>query len=87
MLCCVDTQQLDAEYCGREFNSALLDQLPPGVDPCGERGEFHTLTFDGPLFRQPLKLRRGESVLRDGRFQFTDFLLDDALPRHAQLDD
>ena len=87
MLCCVDTQQLDAEFCGREFNSALLDQLPPGVDPCGERGEFHTLAFDGPLFRQALKLRRGESVLRDGRFQFTDFLLDDAPPRHAQLDD
>ncbi|WP_458069557.1 Dph6-related ATP pyrophosphatase [Rhodanobacter sp. BL-MT-08] len=87
MLCCVDTQQLGAEYCGREFNSALLDQLPPGVDPCGERGEFHTLAFDGPLFRQALKLRRGESVLRDGRFQFTDFLLDDAPARRARLDD
>jgi diphthamide synthase (EF-2-diphthine--ammonia ligase) len=87
MLCCVDTQQLDAEYCGREFNTALLDQLPPGVDPCGERGEFHTLAFDGPLFREPLKLRRGESVLRDGRFQFTDFLLDGVRPHNARLDD
>jgi uncharacterized protein (TIGR00290 family) len=87
MLCCVDTQQLDADYCGREFNSALLDRLPPGIDPCGERGEFHTLSFDGPLFRQALKLRRGESVLRDGRFQFTDFLLDDAPPRRVRLDD
>jgi len=87
MLCCVDTQQLDAEYCGREFNTALLDQLPPGVDPCGERGEFHTLAFDGPLFREPLKLRRGESVLRDDRFQFTDFLLDGVRPHNARLDD
>jgi len=78
MLCCVDTQQLDPRYCGRDFDSALLDQLPAGVDPCGERGEFHTITHAGPLFRQPLRLRRGESVLRHGRFQFTDFLLDDA---------
>jgi uncharacterized protein (TIGR00290 family) len=76
MLCCVDTQQLDASYCGRAYDAALLDSLPAGVDPCGERGEFHTLSYAGPLFSQPLKLRRGETVLRDDRFQFTDFLLD-----------
>jgi uncharacterized protein (TIGR00290 family) len=75
-LCCVDTQQLDAGFCGRDYDGALLDALPAGIDPCGERGEFHTLSHAGPLFRQPLPLRRGESVLRDGRFQFTDFLLD-----------
>ncbi len=74
-LCCVDTQQLDASYCGREFDNTLLDTLPAGVDPCGERGEFHTLSFGGPMFRRPLDLLRGESVLRDDRFQFTDFLL------------
>lgn len=77
-LCCVDTQQLDADFCGRDYDAALLDALPFGVDPCGERGEFHTLSYAGPLFRQPLALNRGESVLRDGRFQFTDFLLADA---------
>lgn len=77
MLCCVDTQQLDAAFCGRAYDGALLDALPVGVDPCGERGEFHTLSCGGPLFRTPLRLRRGESVLRDERFQFTDFLLDD----------
>jgi diphthamide synthase (EF-2-diphthine--ammonia ligase) len=82
VLCCVDTQQLDAEFCGRDYDAALLDALPAGVDPCGERGEFHTLSYAGPLFRRPLKLRRGESVLRDGRFQFTDFLLD----AHAAAD-
>jgi uncharacterized protein (TIGR00290 family) len=75
LLCCVDTQQLDAGYCGRAFDGTLLDTLPAGVDACGERGEFHTLSFGGPLFRRPLTLRRGESVLRDDRFQFTDFLL------------
>lgn len=77
-LCCVDTQQLDAGFCGRDYDAALLDSLPAGVDPCGERGEFHTLSYAGPLFRQPLTLNRGESVLRDDRFQFTDFLLADA---------
>jgi uncharacterized protein (TIGR00290 family) len=77
-LCCVDTQQLDASFCGRDYDASLLDSLPAGVDPCGERGEFHTLSYAGPLFRQPLTLNRGESVLRDDRFQFTDFLLADA---------
>lgn len=81
MLCCVDTRQLDASHCGRDYDAALLDALPASVDPCGERGEFHTLSYAGPLFSQPLKLRRGESVLRDGRFQFSDFLLDDASAR------
>jgi uncharacterized protein (TIGR00290 family) len=76
-LCCVDTQQLDAGFCGREFDRALLDALPGNVDPCGERGEFHTLSFGGPLFGRTLALRRGETVLRDGRFAFTDFLQDD----------
>ena len=77
MLCCVDTQQLEADYCGRPYDGALLDGLPAGIDPCGERGEFHTLSFGGPLFARDLRLRRGESVLRDGRFQFTDLLLDE----------
>lgn len=75
MLTCVDTTQLDASFSGREYDAALLAELPPGVDPCGERGEFHTLSHAGPLFRTPLRLQRGESVLREGRFQYTDFLL------------
>lgn len=76
MLTCVDTTQLDARFSGREYDDSLLDRLPTGVDPCGENGEFHTLSYAGPLFAQPLKLRRGESVLRDDRFQYTDFVLD-----------
>jgi uncharacterized protein (TIGR00290 family) len=74
-ICCVDTAQLAAGYCGLEYDEALLDSLPEGVDPCGERGEFHTLSYGGPMFSAPIALRRGESVLRDDRFQFTDFLL------------
>ena len=74
-LCCVDTQQLDARYAGREFDAELLAELPAAVDPCGENGEFHTCVHAGPLFAQPLHLVRGESVLRDDRFAFCDLLL------------
>jgi uncharacterized protein (TIGR00290 family) len=76
-LCCVDTTQLDAGFVGREFDAALLAELPASVDPCGERGEFHTCVHGGPMFRQPLPLRSGERVLRDGRFQYVDLQLED----------
>lgn len=74
-LCCVDTQQLDADFAGREFDAALLDALPAGVDRCGENGEFHTCVRDGPMFAAPIALQRGDTVLRDGRFLYTDALL------------
>lgn len=74
-LCCVDTTQLDGDFAGREFDAALLDELPPGTDPCGERGEFHTCAYAGPMFAQPLRLAHGETILRDGRFLYTDLLL------------
>lgn len=74
-LCCVDTTQLDARFAGRAFDAALLADLPPGVDPCGENGEFHTLARAGPMFARPLEVERGETVLRDGRFAYTDFSL------------
>ena len=74
-LCCVDTQQLDARYAGREFDAELLAELPATVDPCGENGEFHTCVHAGPMFAWPLDLLRGESVLRDERFAFCDLLL------------
>jgi uncharacterized protein (TIGR00290 family) len=72
ILCCVDTQQLDAAFCGRDFDDALLADLPPTCDPCGENGEFHTCVHAGPIFRAPLPLVRGERVLRDGRFACID---------------
>src|SRR5699024_3166752 len=76
---CVDTTQLDAGFSGRAFDAAFLEDLPGSVDPCGENGEFHTLSYAGLLFAQPLKLQRGESVRRDERFQYTDFLLADTI--------
>ena len=72
IVCCVDTQQLAPEWAGRDYDSEFLDTLPHAVDPCGERGEFHTCVYDGPIFRQPLALERGERVLRDGRFEYCD---------------
>lgn len=74
---CVDTSQLDADYCGQAYDPDFVAALPGKVDPCGENGEFHTLSHASPLFAQPLTLQRGESVLRDERFQYTDFLLAD----------
>jgi uncharacterized protein (TIGR00290 family) len=74
-VCCVDTQQLDAAFAGRAFDAPLLDHLPPAVDPCGENGEFHTCAWAGPMFATSLRLDRGETVLRDERFAYTDFLL------------
>lgn len=75
-LCCVDTTQLDGGFCGRAFDDALLDDLPPRADPCGEHGEFHTCVSDGPMFAHPVDIVRGETVLRDGRFAYTDWRLD-----------
>jgi uncharacterized protein (TIGR00290 family) len=78
VLTCVDTTQLGAGFCGRTFDRTLLEDLPDTVDPCGENGEFHTLAYDGPAFHSALALRAGAPVLREGRFQYADFLLDDA---------
>jgi uncharacterized protein (TIGR00290 family) len=74
VLTCVDTAQLDPDFAGREFDSALLDDLPDGVDPCGEKGEFHTCVYAGPIFRRPLELEKGERVRRDGRFEYCDLM-------------
>lgn len=73
-LVCVDPRRLDASFAGREFDAALLDDLPAGVDPCGENGEFHTCATDGPMFAAAVPVQRGETVLRDG-FVFSDLLL------------
>jgi uncharacterized protein (TIGR00290 family) len=69
---CVDTKQLDASFAGREFDLGLLRDLPREVDPCGERGEFHTCVYAGPIFAEPVRLAAGEVVNRDG-FVFADF--------------
>jgi len=75
ILTCVDTTQLEAEFAGRDFDAALLAELPATVDPCGERGEFHTCVYAGPIFHHPLALQVGERVRRDGRFEYCDVTL------------
>ncbi len=74
ILCCVDTTQLAAEFCGRDFDADLLADLPASCDPCGENGEFHTCVHAGPMWRTPLTLARGERVLRDARFEYVDLI-------------
>jgi uncharacterized protein (TIGR00290 family) len=76
VLTCVDTTQLDAAFAGRTFDAALLAELPSSVDPCGERGEFHSCVLDGPIFTSPIAVTLGERVRRDERFEYCD-LLDD----------
>ena len=78
ILSCVDTEQLDAAFCGRDFDESLLADFPSHVDPCGENGEFHTCVHAGPIFRDSIALRRGERVLRDARFQFVDLVESDS---------
>jgi uncharacterized protein (TIGR00290 family) len=70
---CVDPKQLDASFCGRAYDAAFLTDLPAACDPCGERGEFHTFVYDGPIFSQPVALARGEVVERGG-FWFADLV-------------
>jgi uncharacterized protein (TIGR00290 family) len=64
-LACVDTRVLDASFIGREFDRSLLADLPAGIDPCGENGEFHSCVYAGPMFRAPLHLDPGEVVTRE----------------------
>ena len=75
ILTCVDTTQLGPEFAGREFDASFLADLPATVDPCGERGEFHTCVYAGPLFARPLPVVAGERVRRDARFEYCDVLL------------
>jgi len=70
---CVDPRVLDPSFAGRELDAAFFADLPPGVDPCGENGEFHSFAFDGPIFRKPIQFQIGEKVMRDG-FCFCDVL-------------
>ena len=70
---CVDPKILPKEFAGRAFDEGLLAELPSGVDPCGERGEFHTFAHAGPMFSAPIAIAPGEIVERDG-FAFADLL-------------
>jgi uncharacterized protein (TIGR00290 family) len=74
VLCCVDTQVLDAGLAGRLYDRTLLAELPKTVDPCGENGEFHSFVFDGPNMSTAVEHRLGESIVRDQRFCYRDLL-------------
>jgi uncharacterized protein (TIGR00290 family) len=79
---CLDPRVLDRRFAGRDFDAALLADLPSAVDPCGERGEFHSFAYAGPMFRQPVPVESGAVVERDG-FVFADLTLasDPSIPR------
>ena len=71
---CLSPAVLDRSFAGREFDAALLAELPPDIDPCGERGEFHTCSYDGPMFQHAMPIETGITIERDG-FVFTDLTL------------
>jgi uncharacterized protein (TIGR00290 family) len=79
VLTCVDPRQLDGRFVGRWFDAGFLAELPPGVDPCGERGEFHTFCCAGPMFATPIAVQVGEASQHDG-FWFADVVTDSSLP-------
>jgi diphthamide synthase (EF-2-diphthine--ammonia ligase) len=71
---CADPAKLPGDFIGRDLDHDLLNRLPATVDPCGENGEFHTFAYAGPMFDQPIPIKGGETVARDG------FLYADVLP-------
>jgi uncharacterized protein (TIGR00290 family) len=71
---CVDPGKLPAEFAGRDFDEDFLRDLPAGVDPCGEKGEFHSFVYAGPIFRESIPIESGEVIERDG-FVFADVRL------------
>lgn len=70
---CVDPSKLAKSFAGRDYDQSFLEALPPGIDPCGENGEFHTFVYESPVFSRPIAVRPGEVVERDG-FVFADVL-------------
>jgi uncharacterized protein (TIGR00290 family) len=80
---CVNPKVLDRAFAGREFDAALLADLPASVDPCGERGEFHTCAYAGPMFSRPIAIQTGVTIERDG-FVFTDLTLGSQTPQSLE---
>jgi len=74
VITCVDSTVLGKELAGEEFDYRLLSKLPANADPCGENGEFHSFVYDGPIFKKPIKHKKGRIVLREKRFYYCDFL-------------
>ena len=76
---CLNPKVMDRRFAGRDFDAALLDELPPEIDPCAERGEFHTCAYDGPMFNRPVPVETGITVERDG-YVFTDLTIPNQSP-------
>ena len=74
IITCVDTKMLDGKFCGKAYDKKFISELPAGIDPCGENGEFHSFVHDGPIFKVPIRFAIGETVLRDRRYCYTDIL-------------
>jgi uncharacterized protein (TIGR00290 family) len=72
-LTCIDTGKLDRAFAGCEFDAVFLSALPDDVDPCGERGEFHSFVYEGPMLNAALPVSVGETVVRD-HFMFADLV-------------
>jgi uncharacterized protein (TIGR00290 family) len=85
-IACVDSKQLDGSFAGREFDAEFLDHIPANVDPCGERGEFHSCVYAGPMFRYALELELGETADREG-FIFADLILKKSSAASSQAHD
>jgi uncharacterized protein (TIGR00290 family) len=77
---CIDLRSLAAPCAGREYDESFLRDLPASVDPCGERGEFHSFVHDGPVFRQPIPFTRGCRLIRENRFCYRDLIAVDEPP-------
>lgn len=71
---CVDSSLLKGEFVGRIVDENFLNDLPTGADSCGENGEFHSFVYDGPIFKKAIPFRKGDVVLRRGRFLYCDLL-------------
>ena len=71
---CVDSNFLSQDFAGREFDGRFLSELPRGVDPCGENGEFHTFVYDGPIFKNSIGCQKKDVILRDSRFYYCELL-------------
>jgi uncharacterized protein (TIGR00290 family) len=74
VITCVDSKVLDKKFCGRDYDDEFLADLPDGIDPCGENGEFHSFVYDGPIFKEKIIFTKGDIVLRDNRFYFCDLI-------------
>ena len=80
VLCCVEGTKLGPDWVGRPLDLGLLAELPADVDPCGERGEYHSFVYDGPIFRHPIRWQRGVTVQRQGRYYLDLLPASDARP-------